>query len=120
MLDVVLSDFSRLETETTSTDQEQANAFEKFMNESDEDVAVKTTTKEHNEERRSNAEEKLRSTKKELQITQEELDAAMNYYGKLKAKCVDTGLSYADRKKAREEEIASLREALSILDQQSV
>jgi len=33
----------------------------------------------------------------------------------LKADCVDEGLSYAERKQRREEEIASLQEALKML-----
>jgi len=120
MLDVVLSDFTRLETETTATDQEQARDHETFMNESNEDIAVKETTVKHNGERRAQAEESLRATTKELELTQEELSAASEYNEKLKARCVDTGLSYEDRKATREEEIASLREALSILNQQDV
>ena len=44
----------------------------------------------------------------------------MNYSDKLKEECLDTGLSYDDRKKAREEEIQSLKEALAILNQQDL
>merc|ERR1719197_777412 len=120
MLEVVLSDFARLESETSAAEDQAQSAYSKFMDESNEAVTVKETTKTHNENRRSQAEESNRKTKKELALTQEELDAAMDYYGKLKADCIDTGLSYADRKKAREEEIQSLKEALVMLDEQNL
>jgi len=55
------------------------------------------------------------SLSKQRKLTQEELDAALGYYDKLKADCVDTNLSYEDRVKAREAEIQSLQEALKML-----
>merc|ERR1719440_1701710 len=120
MLEVVLSDFARLEAETSAAEDQAASAYQKFMDESNEAVAVKDTTMKHNDNRRQQADENNRKIKKELELTQEELDAAVDYYGKLKADCIDTGLSYADRVKAREEEIQSLKEALVMLDEQNL
>ena len=120
MLEVVLSDFSRLEAQTSHDESAAAAAYEKFMNEADENVAVKTAEVEHKTQSRALADEKNAASKKELGLTQEELDKAMDYYDKLKEQCVDTGLSYEDRKKAREEEIQSLKEALAILQQQDL
>jgi len=57
----------------------------------------------------------LNQAKNDLEGTQEELDAALAYYDKLKPSCIDTGLSYADRVARRKEEIQSLQEALRIL-----
>jgi len=116
MLEVILSDFARLETETSSAEDQAARAFEKYMAESEEEIAVKDTTRTHKEEKKQQTEKRLRSTKKELDLTQEELDAALSYYDKLKVDCLDTNLSYEDRVKMREEEIQSLKEALKILN----
>jgi len=120
MLEVVLSDFSRLEAQTSHDESAAAAAYEKFMNEADESVAVKTAEVEHKTQSRALADEKKAASTKELALTQEELDKAMDYYNKLKEQCVDTGLSYEDRKKAREEEIQSLKEALAILQQEDL
>jgi len=117
MLEVVLSDLTRLEAETSSDEESASSTYDKFMDESNENVAVKETEVEHKESNKQRADEKNEATKKELTLTQEELDKAMSYHDKLKEQCVDTGLSYEDRKKAREEEIQSLKEALQMLDQ---
>jgi len=119
-LEVILSDFARLESETTSAEDQAAAAYEKFMDESNEDIAVKETEISHNEDNKEQLDATIVSQKKELKLTQEELDAALAYYEKLKPDCVDHALSYADRVQMREEEIQSLKEALNILNQQEL
>lgn len=120
LLEVILSDFARLEAETTSADSQAETAHGKFMDESSESIAVKDTALKHKESKRQQTEEKMRNLKKERTLTQEELDAALNYYDKLKADCLDKGLSYEERKQAREEEIQSLKEALQMLSAQDL
>jgi len=115
MLEVVLSDFARLESETSSSEAAQSSSYNRMMDETNEDVAVKETEVAHKNHKRDKADEDIRSLKKVLELTQSELDKALDYYGTLKQDCVDTGLNYADRKKMREEEIASLQEALQML-----
>jgi len=119
-LEVIVSDFARLESETNSAEDQAASAYEKFMDESNEDVAVKETEISHNEDNKEQTDTTIVSQKKELKLTQEELDAALAYYEKLKPDCVDHALSYADRVQMREEEVQSLQEALSILNQQEL
>jgi len=120
MLEVCLSDFARLETETSMAEEQAQIAYEKYMSESTESKEVKEVEKEHKEGNKADAESDLRSTKKELAMTQAELDKALDYYAKLKADCLDTGLSYDERVKAREEEIQSLQEALKILQGEDI
>jgi len=120
MLEVVLSDFARLETETSEAEAQGQRVYDSFMDESSEDAAVKETEKKHKENNRDRADEKNRGLKKELEMTQTEVDTAMDYYGKLKTQCVDNGLSYEDRKKQREEELVSLQEALKMLNGEDI
>ena len=56
----------------------------------------------------------LTSTLEDLQGTQEELDAALAYFDKLKPSCVDAGVSDEERVARRKEEIEGLQEALQI------
>merc|ERR1719253_985840 len=115
MLDVILSDFARLETETEQAENSAASTYETFMNESNEDVAVKGTEIEHKSNKKDTCNETIASLNKNLKLTQTELDKALDYYDKLKAECVDTKVSYEDRMQMREEEIQSLQEALKVL-----
>jgi len=115
-LDVILSDFARLEAETSSAEDNSQSSHDKFMNEALDDVALKSTEQEHKEGKRDSTTELNRNLKKELKLTNEELDAALKYYDELKPDCLDMGLSYADRKAQREEEIQSLKEALTMFE----
>merc|ERR1719161_647102 len=115
MMEVILSDFARLETETEQAENSAAAAYDKFMDESNEDVAVKETEIEHKSGKKDTCVETIGDLNKNLKLTQTELDKALEYYDKLKAECVDTQLSYEERVKLREEEIQSLQEALKVL-----
>jgi len=119
-LEVIMSDFARLESETNSAEDQAASVYEKFMDESNEDVAVKETEVNHKANNKQQRDATVSSLKKELKLTQDELDSALAYYDKLKPDCVDHNLSYGDRVQMREEEIQSLQEALQILNQQDL
>jgi len=115
MLEVILSDFQRLEAETTENEVANSAEFENFINDSQMDKAVKSQEIKNKENMKQKTESEKQDAKSDLQSTQEELDAAMAYFEKLKPSCVDAGVSYEDRVARREEEIQSLQEALKIL-----
>merc|ERR1712226_1741024 len=119
-LDVVLSDFARLEAETSSAEDQAQSDYERYMAETTEDIAVKETEIGHKTANRDTTDATIATLKKELGLTHQELDAALEYFEKLKPDCVDHGLSYDERKEMREEEIQSLKEALAILNQQDL
>jgi len=119
-LDVILSDFARLESDTNSAEDRAASTYEKFMDESNQDIAVKEAAHSHKEGNKQQTDANIDSLNKELKLTQGELDAALAYYDKLKPDCVNHGLSYSERKEMREEEIQSLKEALNILNQEDL
>jgi len=115
MMEVILSDVARLETETQESENSAASTYETFMDESNEDVAVKETEIEHKSNKKDTCTETIAELNKTLKLTQTELDKALDYYDKLKAECVDTKVSYEERVQMREEEIQSLQEALKVL-----
>jgi uncharacterized coiled-coil DUF342 family protein len=115
MLEVVESDFARLESDTAAAESESQRAFDSFMADSQKDKAVKTTDGKHKASSKQAKESALASAKKDLRGTSEELEAAMTYYEKLKPSCVNPGESYEERVQRRKEEIESLQEALKIL-----
>merc|ERR1719410_2724096 len=115
-LDVILSDFARLESDTNSAEDRAAATFEKFMDETNQEIAVKETAKSHKEGNKQQTDANIDSLKKELKLTQGEMDAALAYYEKLKPSCIGETASFEERTAMRKEEIESLKEALRILD----
>jgi len=114
-LEVIMADFQRLQSETETDEGAEQEEYEKFMFESKKDKALKENEIGHKTEKKTQQEGALHSAKTELATTQEELDAALAYYEKLKPTCVDSGITYEERVKRREAEIQSLKEALQIL-----
>merc|ERR1719420_1586641 len=117
MLEVIQSDFVRLETETTSAEDSAAKEYDSFMKDSSKDRAVKETSMKHKQNSKTTKEGDLEAAKKDLAGTQEELDAALAYFEKLKPSCVEAGESYEERVARRKEEIESLTDALKILEE---
>jgi len=120
MLEVIQSDFTRLEAETSSAEDEAARDHATFLSDSEKDKAVKEKEKMHMGFDQVRTERALNQNKKDLKATQAELDAALEYYDKLKPQCVDLGLSYEDRVAKRKAEIVSLQEALKVLSGEDI
>lgn len=116
MLEVIQSDFARLETDTKASEAEAQRSFDEFDNGSAVNKAAMSKDVEHKTAKKTNQEGALSRAKNDLDGTQKELDAALTYFDKLKPSCVDSGVSYDDRVTRRKEEIESLQEALRILN----
>jgi predicted nucleic acid-binding Zn-ribbon protein len=115
MLEVIQSDFAKLEAETGAAEDTAAKEHRRFMAESSKDKAVKETDLDHKKKTKVSKESDLNDANKDRFATERELNAALAYYDKLKPSCVDSGVTYDERVARREEEIESLREALRIL-----
>jgi len=120
MLEVIESDFARLEAETSSAEATAQKTYDEFMTDSKVDKAQKTTDSEHKTAKKQDQEQALTVKSGDLEGTQKELDAALAYFDKLKPSCVDAGVSYEDRVGRRKEEIQSLQEALKILNGEDI
>merc|ERR1719230_1000762 len=120
MLEVIQSDFARLEAETKAAEAQAQKEYDEFMTDSEVDKAAKTKDIEHKTKKKQDQSQALEEKQKDLEGTQKELDAALAYYEKLKPSCVDAGVSYEDRVARRKEEIQSLQEALRILNGEDI
>merc|ERR1712045_302409 len=103
--------------DTTAAEEAAQKAYEDFMAESKKNQAVKEKKIEMNSSDKAAAESKLQEDIADLKSTQDELLAAERYYKKLVPQCIDQGMTWDERVKARESEIASLKQALQILSQ---
>merc|ERR1719146_28775 len=119
MLEVILSDFVRLDQETSSEEAAAAAAFEEFSATSTADKDAKTEELETKRKQKVAAEADLAQTMRDLKSTQKELNAALKYFDKLKPSCLDAGVDFAERTARREEEIASLKDALKTLGEEA-
>jgi len=115
LLEVILSDFSNLEADTEAAEVKAQETFERFMVECKRTVATKQKQIEMDTADKAAATQKLAEDTKDLKQTQDELLAADRYYEKLVPQCIDQGMTWDERVKARESEIKSLKEALTIL-----
>jgi len=120
MLEVIQSDFARLEAETKAAEEQSQKEYDGFMTDSTVDKAQKSADIEHQTKKKQDKNQKLGEKQADLEGTQEELDAALAYYEKLKPSCVDQGVEYEDRVARRKEEIQSLQEALTILNGEAI
>merc|ERR1719172_580785 len=120
MLEVIQSDFARLEAETKAAEEVAQKEYDQFMTDSEVDKTQKTSDIEHKTKAVQDQTKSMTEKKSDLEGTQKELDAALDYYEKLKPTCVDTGVTFEGEQAARKEEIESLQDALQILNGEAV
>merc|ERR1719433_1734667 len=120
MLEVIATDFSRLEADTKAAEATAQKEHDQFMTDSKADKEAKSTDIEHKTAEKQDEIQALTVAKTDLEGTQKELDAALAYFDKLKPSCVDAGVSYEDRVARRKQEIESLQQALKILNGEDI
>merc|ERR1719387_630425 len=119
ILEVVEADFtSELAKRTTEEEDAQA-AYDKMTQEN----KVKKVTMEQDIKYKTQEFTSLDKAVAEMtsdrETEQTELDAVLEYYSKLKDRCIAKPETYEERKRRREAEIAGLKEALSILESET-
>merc|ERR1712228_264985 len=72
-LEVVLTDFARLESETAAAEAQEAKEYDNFMFESKKDKALKENEQGHKEQKKVDQEGALHAAEEEFKVTQEEL-----------------------------------------------
>jgi hypothetical protein len=96
MIEVIQSDFARLEAETISAEASAQKEYDTFMSDSKADKQAKETEVENKTAKKQDENQALTVTKEDLAGTQKELSAALGYFDKLKPACIESGVSYED------------------------
>merc|ERR1719262_1602017 len=109
MLEVAESDFTRLLAESEADEKSSQSAYDKLKQEN-------AVARAANIEEVKGVDMSLLNYKEDHASTSKELDAVLKYLDELKPQCETKVMSYAERKQRREQEIAGLKEALTILE----
>uniref|UniRef100_A0A0G4GXD6 Uncharacterized protein n=1 Tax=Chromera velia CCMP2878 TaxID=1169474 RepID=A0A0G4GXD6_9ALVE len=115
MLQVIQTDFARIETETKADEAQAAKEHDTYMDDAAQNKLSMEKDVKFKEARKAEQQSLKEKKSIDLEDTQKQLDAAKEYFEKLKPACLETGSSYEQRVADREEEIASLKQALAIL-----
>lgn len=120
MMEVIVTDFVRLEAETNASEAQAAAEYDSFMADAKADKEYKHKTEVKTKFEKDQTEFERSRSEKMLVGVNEELAKANAYYEQLKPECVSQEFSYEERVKRREEEIEGLKEAYKALDAKSV
>merc|ERR1719472_361574 len=120
VLEVAESDFTSMLAAAEADEETAVTAYDKLT----QDNAITKTTKLGDVKGKTNEVKQLEvalgNYKENKATTSKELDAVLTYLDKLKPQCETKAMSYGERKAKREQEIAGLKEALTILSGESL
>merc|ERR1719158_195519 len=116
VLEMSEEDFTTLLAETEATTDEAAKAYKTLTDENKISKATKETEAKGKASEVKSLTVQLGHSKEDHASTSSELDAVLAYMDKLKPQCEEKAMSYAEKKAAREAEIAGLKKALEILE----
>jgi len=115
MMEVIQSDFERTISETQDAEKAAEQEHLEFMTETSKSLAEKNMAKKEKTRLKDETDNNFNDAEEEMTSQSQLLVTSIKELIELKAACVDTGMSYADRVAMREQEIASLKKALCIL-----
>jgi chromosome segregation ATPase len=116
VLEVAESDFTQLLAESEADESSAQSAYDKLTQENAVTKATKQSDVKGKTSEVKQLEVALGNYKENHATTSKELDAVLAYLDKLKPQCETKAMSYGERKARREQEIAGLKEALTILE----
>merc|ERR1740122_856293 len=119
ILEVVESDFA---SNLAKEEAQEADAQSEYEKVSQENAVVKTTKNQdvHYKSQEAKSQDKTAAEySADRDTSNSEYSAVLDYYGKIKERCIAKPETYASRKARREAEIKGLRQALSILEDET-
>merc|ERR1719265_1948794 len=116
MLEVIESDFSKGLAEAQVNEDTAQELYDKTTQENKITKATKDQDVKYKTKEKAGQEKFVSEAKTDLEGSQAELDAVLEYSTKLNEQCIAKPETYEERKRRREAEIAGLKEALSILE----
>jgi len=116
MLEVIETDFARLDADTTAAEKQAASEYDTFMSDSQADKKQKHELEVKTKLDKDATEFEKSQTQKDLAAVEDELAKANEYYAYLKPSCLEVKVSYEERVARRKEELEALNQAYDILN----
>merc|ERR1712194_316071 len=120
LLEVCESDFTKGLTEMTAQEETAASDYESYAKEDEISVTKKTQDVKYKTKDAAGKDKNVAELSTDLSGVTDELAAVNQGLDKLKEMCVAKAEPYAEKKARRESEIAGLKEALTILESESL
>lgn len=119
MLEVVESDFSKNLAKEETQESDAVSEYEKTTQENKVSKSMKEKDVTYKTKEFKSLDKTLTDLSSDKDTSSTELSAVLEYYDKLKGRCVAKPESYEDRKNRREAEVAGLKDALQILEEET-
>merc|ERR1719395_93644 len=119
ILEVCESDFATNLAKEESEESDAAETYEKTTQENKISKTTKAQDAKYKTAEAAGLDKEIAELSSDRDTSNSELAAVMDYYGKIKERCVAKPETYEERKARREAEIEGLKEALSILENEA-
>merc|ERR1712151_936072 len=119
ILEVCESDFAKNLAQEETAEADAADEYAKTTQENKVTKAQKDQDVKYLTEETKRLDKKISGLSADLATDQTELDAVLDYYAKVKERCIAKPETYEERKRRREAEIAGLKSALDILENET-
>merc|ERR1719323_2387296 len=119
ILEVCESDFAKNLAQASSEEDDAQATYEKTTQENTVTKTIKDQDVKYNTQRFQTLDKEIAELSGDRETTNSELSAVLDYYEKIKGRCIAKPESYESRKARREAEIQGLKEALAILQDET-
>jgi len=119
LLEVVESDFSKGLIEMTSTEEASQASYDQETKDNEIEKVTKEQDIKYKSEEATGLEKAIAEASSDKSGVQEELDAVLEYLKGIEDRCIAKPESYEERVRRRDAELAGLREALTILENET-
>merc|ERR550514_363261 len=119
ILEVAESDMAKELVKVETLESDEAAAYEETTQENTMTKAAKDQDVKYKTQEAAGLDKAITELSNDRDSTNTELASVNSYYTKLQGRCVAKPVSYEERKKARDAEIAGLKEALNVLENEA-
>jgi predicted nucleic acid-binding Zn-ribbon protein len=119
ILEVCESDFAKNLAQEESSESDAQSVYDSTTQGNAIEKTEKDQSEKYKTQEATGLDKAVADLSSDRATANTELDAVMEYYGKIKERCIAKPETYAERKGRREAEIAGLKQALDILDNET-